>query len=70
MKKKCLELVFHSEFLSGNTTIGNYFFLNVVVFLQRSIKIYKGNSEKYKGKIMNWDILIVGPKTIFFGYLR
>ena len=33
-------------------------------------EIYKGNSEKYKGKIRNQDILIVGPKNNFVECVR
>ena len=33
-------------------------------------EIYKGNSEKYKGKIMNQDILVFGPKNNFVEYIR
>ena len=33
-------------------------------------KLYKGNSEKYKGKIRKQNISIFGPKNIFVGYFR
>ena len=32
-------------------------------------EIYKGNSEKYKGKIKNQDISILGPKNNFVEYI-
>ena len=33
-------------------------------------KIYKGNSEKYKGKIRRQDISFFGPKNNCIEYLR
>ena len=33
-------------------------------------EIYKGNSEKYKGKLRNQDILVFGPKNNFVESLR
>ena len=38
--------------------------------VHKYIEIYKGNSEKYKGKIKNQDISIFGHTNIFVGYLR
>ena len=38
--------------------------------VHKYIEIYKGNSEKYKGKIKNQDISIFGHTNIFDGYLR
>ena len=33
-------------------------------------EIYKGNSEKYKGKIKNQDISVCGPKHNFVECIR
>ena len=35
-----------------------------------STYIYKGNSEKYKGKIQKQDISVFGPKHNFVRYIR
>ena len=33
-------------------------------------EIYKGNSEKYKGKMRNQNIYVFGPKYNFVEYIR
>jgi len=38
--------------------------------LLKQCEIYKGNSEKYKGKMRNQDILVFGPKNNFVDYIR
>ena len=38
--------------------------------LPKHHEIYKGNYEKYKGKIRNQDILVFGPKNNFVECVR
>ena len=51
-----------------------YIFLFFPILLKniehKTNEIYKGNSEKYKGKIKNQDISVFGPKHNFVEYIR
>ena len=43
---------------------------NFIFYSHFYTEIYKGNSEKYKGKIRKQDISVFSPKHNFVGYLR
>ena len=42
---------------------------NFIFYSHLYIEIYKGNSEKYKGKIKNQDISVFQPKYNFVEYI-